>query len=107
MPHPHAHNLTALVAVAEFALLHELPLYSIGLPGSPFAAADAITIDLPRGVEGFNRWVEALDIEPLGPEITVVPRTSVLDPDTLYETGVLAATLHSGVRVQVRGTWAV
>lgn len=107
MTHPHLHNLTALTAVAEFAHLHELPLYSIALPGSPFAAENALTIELPWGLDGFNRWVTALDLDPLGPEVAVEPRTSLVDPETRYERGVLTATLHNGIRVEVRGSWRV
>lgn len=69
MTDTHAHNLAALLAVAEFAVLHELPVEDLRMPQTAFNHEDAIGVDLGWGDERLDRWIEALNLTPLPTEL--------------------------------------
>lgn len=113
MPHPHRHNLTALVAVTEFALARELPLDDIALPTSPHGRDDVILVNIPWGEEPFARWTAALAVEihddathTPGADLELRALDSFAVPGTVYEQAKLTASLPTtGVRVMVVAHW--
>lgn len=106
MPHPHAHNLTALVAVAEFAREHELPITTIHMPGSAFSGPDAITVEVPWGEDVFHRWLDAMQVD-----VAVVKtrrRKSIALPGTEIDYATARGPIPTlGVMVSVDGRWRV
>lgn len=105
MTDTHAHNLAALLAVAEFAVLHELPVEDLRMPQTAFNREDAIGVDLGWGDERLTRWLDALDADDWAGRIHADEHQPAASGGT-WTRATLATTLPAlGVRVQIVARW--